>query len=317
MYRLLSLAFAFPAFLLAGCDSNEEPDLTPLTVSIIVAPSSTTPTGQDVVFTAVSFTSDIERYSWDLDGDGNEDDTGESAVFVYTTAGTYEAALRVTDADGQSTNVSEIITVTRVNVAPTAAFSYTPLAPRAGEEVTFTAAATDSDGSVAAYSWDFDADGTEDASGPVATYTFEDDGTFSVRLDVTDDEGATDNQVEQVSVADRFTSVTITRITVTDFPFTDANGQPWDPASGPDVFFALLDENQQFLASSSAAVDAQESDLPLVLDFTFESTDLSAFYFFGVYEEDIEAGTSRLVNTAALPDSCGRGSTGRTPTPTR
>jgi len=59
---------------------------------------------------------------------------------------------------------------------------------------------SDSDGSVASYSWDLGDDNT--GSGETVSHTYDADGTYSVTLTVTDDDGATDSTTESVSVSD-------------------------------------------------------------------------------------------------------------------
>ena len=89
---------------------------------------------------------DILTYAWDLDGDGAFDDSAAaSPQHTYTTAGTYQVRLRVTDPGGlQST--SDPITVDAGNSPPTAVIdppSPTSAAWSVGDAITFSGSATD------------------------------------------------------------------------------------------------------------------------------------------------------------------------------
>lgn len=93
------------------------------------------------------------------------------------------------------------------NTPPTAAFSYSPEAPSTGETITLDAStSSDSDGSVVSYNWDFGANGTVDASGESTEVTFDEAGSYDVRLQVTDDAGATDVTTKTIDVEDAGTT---------------------------------------------------------------------------------------------------------------
>jgi PKD repeat protein len=102
---------------------------------------------------------DALAYAWDLDGDGAFDDsTSSQPTYVYTTAGTYTASLRVTDTRGLTGTDTVTITVTG-NTAPTATIT-APTAGttwRVGDLISFSGSATDAqDGNLPAssLSWD-------------------------------------------------------------------------------------------------------------------------------------------------------------------
>ncbi len=84
------------------------------------------------------------------------------------------------------------------NEAPTADFSYSPTAPKVDETVQFTDASSDSDGSIASYSWDL-GDGTT-SSEAEPSHSYSSSGTYTVELTVTDDDGATDSKTQSITV---------------------------------------------------------------------------------------------------------------------
>jgi glucose/arabinose dehydrogenase len=96
-------------------------------------------------------------FAWDLDGDGQHDDsTSARPSFTYTVAGTYTAELRVTDAAGAST--TDAVTITAGNTPPTAVIAAPGPGVRwaVGDGVEFSGAAVDDqDGTLppAALSW--------------------------------------------------------------------------------------------------------------------------------------------------------------------
>ncbi len=129
------------------------------------------------------------NYTWNF-GDGHTA-TGITAAYEYTTAGTYHAALTVTDSAGQ-TDTEELTIEVTDNQVPVAAAQADVTAGEAPLTVLFDAGtSTDSDGTIVTYSWDFDSDGVEDAEGMTVEHTFTEAGEYHVTLTVTDDSGAT------------------------------------------------------------------------------------------------------------------------------
>jgi PKD repeat protein len=84
---------------------------------------------------------------------------------------------------------------------PDPVFVYSPQNPEPGKTVTFDASnSKDPDGNIASYEWDFQDDGTTDATGETPTHAFSSKGDYTVRLTVTDNDGATADKVRTVNV---------------------------------------------------------------------------------------------------------------------
>lgn len=87
------------------------------------------------------------------------------------------------------------------NFDPTASFTYAPRDPSPGETVTFDAGeSSDPDGSIVTYRWDFDGDGSFEATGEQVTHSFQ-EGTYDVVLEVVDDEGSTARETGAVTLS--------------------------------------------------------------------------------------------------------------------
>jgi len=110
--------------------------------------------------------------------------------------GTYTVTLTVTDDDGSTDSVSHDVTVT--DLAPTAAFTWSPEPQSEGSPIDFTDESTSSPDAIVSWSWDFGGLGTSADQNP--SFTFMDNGTYTVTLTVTDDDGSTDSISQTVTV---------------------------------------------------------------------------------------------------------------------
>jgi PKD repeat protein len=86
------------------------------------------------------------------------------------------------------------------NNQPTAKFTMDPGNPTNASNVAFTSKSSDPDGTITKYEWDFNGDGTVEATGESVTYSFSEPGRYSVNLTVTDDDGVTSSANKTVTV---------------------------------------------------------------------------------------------------------------------
>jgi len=135
----------------------------------------------------------IAGYAWDF-GDA-QTGTGKTGNHTYASAGTYQVKLTVTDNDGATGSVTKPVTVV-ANTAPNAKFTSTVANLRVDVDA---ATSTDADGTVSSYGWDY-GDG-QTGTGKTASHTYAANGTYSVKLTVTDNDGATDTKSADVTVA--------------------------------------------------------------------------------------------------------------------
>lgn len=156
------------------------------------------PTTQDEInFTDQSSDPDgeIVQWLWDF-GDGSTSEV-QSPSHRYTNDGTYTVTLQVTDDRGASDETSQEIKVS--NVAPKAAFSFTPEKPTDLDTVQFTDASQDPDGEIVKWLWDFGDGSTSDIQTP--SHRYADDGEYVVKLTVTDDDGAEASTSQTITVS--------------------------------------------------------------------------------------------------------------------
>jgi PKD repeat protein len=156
--------------------------------ALFVASVTTVMTNEAVLFDASSSRSGraVVLYEWDFDGDGAPDAVAGTPMIEH-----------VYRADGLFTvRLSAPLTIVVANRAPVAAVGAPEGILRAQIPVQFTGTASDGDGAVLAWAWEF-ADGSR-GEGPDPIHTYASPGTYIVRLTVTDDDGATSETVSAV-----------------------------------------------------------------------------------------------------------------------
>jgi PKD repeat protein len=161
-----------------------------------------------------AFTTDVDDLLLTVDGTGSNDPDGTIASYVwafgdgttkttttpttthtYAAGGTYDVSLTVKDDDGaSSTTLTKQVEAEAPNVPPVAAFT----SEVEDLEVTVDASASsDTEGPIASYAWTFGDGGT--ATGVTASHSYAAPGTYTVKLTVTDEDGATHEKTAQVT----------------------------------------------------------------------------------------------------------------------
>jgi PKD repeat protein len=134
----------------------------------------------------------ITGWAWTF-GDGATG-SGRTASHTYP-AGSWTAALTVTDSQGHTATVSHPVTVTAPpNQPPTAAFSATTN----GLTVTFASTSTDGDGTITSTAWTFGDGGT--GTGTSTSHTYAAAGSYTARVTVTDNLNATGTTTRTITV---------------------------------------------------------------------------------------------------------------------
>jgi PKD repeat protein len=147
------------------------------------------------------------RWDWTNDGTWDTNYSTERIVtHQYENPGTYTIRMEVKDSYDLISQMSLIIHVEPYNSAPTAKFYFTPEAPEMETEVTFDASESfdlEDDAQSLEVRWDFENDGTWDTgylNTKIKKYTYSEEGSYIVKLEVRDSGGLTDVLNKEITV---------------------------------------------------------------------------------------------------------------------
>ena len=142
----------------------------------------------------------LTGFSWSF-GDG-QSGSGATTSHVFTSAGTYNVTLTVTNDRGLTASTTRVVTV-GAGSGPTAVFVFSPTPVVANVETFFDASASrPAPGhTIVSYSWNWgDGDPISTRSTPLEAHDFGAAGTYIVVLTVTDEAGQQGTTTQSVSV---------------------------------------------------------------------------------------------------------------------
>jgi len=183
-----------------GCSDSIEHIVNSIPAPIANFTFPGTPCAQNLIpFTDLSQTNGggtIVQWAWNFDDPPsgmNNNSTAQNPSHSFTSAGTYNVRLIVTNTNGC---MDTTIIAVNVNARPTADFSADTAC--LGNMTTFTDLSSTTSGVIVSWLWDF-GDG-QTGTGSAPTHLYANAGTYTVMLAVTTSEGCTNDTTHQVIV---------------------------------------------------------------------------------------------------------------------
>ncbi|BCE02473.1 glycoside hydrolase family 6 protein [Marinicellulosiphila megalodicopiae] len=136
----------------------------------------------------------IVRYSWSIDGKTR---LGDEISYSFASDGDYDVILTVTDNDGLIGNAEVTINVTPANERPVAKPISSVLSGTVPLDVVFDGSTSTDDVGIEKYTWVI---ANESFNESIKNYTFQDSGTYIVKLIVEDEKGLRDEKTLTIEV---------------------------------------------------------------------------------------------------------------------
>jgi PKD repeat protein len=215
--------------------------------------------GETVWFTNTSTVTGgtISAWQWDFGVTPDDDRLAiqKNPALVYTTPGVYSVKLTVSTLKGVTASVSHDIEVIRQNLAPVAAFEWSPEVAYVGDKLQFKDLSTDEINDLKSWSWNFGDGSDSEQQNPTHTYT--DAGSYRVVLTVTDGEGlsASVEKIVEVNRQDIATALWSAKLA--------ASGQLLgsSPAVGTTYVYAASTEGKLVAFNRTSGAEAWSFDL--------------------------------------------------------
>jgi len=199
--------------------------VTPPPIPAFTAPASVR-AGEVAQFTDTSTGGPASSWTWNF-GDGTPPSTVQSPSHIFERPGTYTVTLTTTNVAGSAIATRSVVVLP---AAPSAAFTFTPVAPQQGATVQFT---DTSAGDRTSWAWDFGNGQTSDRQNPTTTYAAT--GSYTVTLTVRNAGGV---------------STTTRRVSVNPPPPVASFTAPITAFTGQDVTFTKTSTGAEPITSA-------------------------------------------------------------------
>lgn len=192
-------------------------------------------------------------WAWDFENNGSTDSTVQNPVYTFASAGTYTVKLTATNGAGShTTTVAAYIVATQP--APVANFTATPLSGTAPLSVTFTDTSTNLPTS---WAWDFENNGSTDATTQNTSHTYSANGSYTVKLTASNIGGST-SVTKTISVTSGSTvTMSFEGMIDRDVPRNYYNGGLSDAGAGPGpnygIQWKLISSDSNLVTTSAGA----------------------------------------------------------------
>ncbi len=244
-------------------------------------------TGETIHFYDDSIDDDGTIMAWQWDFDDGEYAIIKNPTHVYSSPGTYDVELTVIDNNGSTNSTSKQVTV--INASPTADAG--PDQVVNNTLVSFDGTdSSDPDGTIVSYNWNFG--DMKTGTGVTTTHNYSDDGVYTATLNVTDNDGASDEDACEITVD---TTLPVTNISINgtegDNDWYTSNVTvtllPTDATSGIDKTYYLLNNGTWATYTTSITISSEGENI-----IRFYSIDEAG------NEEDVNTNTIKIDKTA-------------------
>ncbi len=235
---------------------------------------STTIDGLTVTFNDLSSDAENNIVSTDWDfGDGNGSNQ-QNPIHTYASEGSYQVTLTVNDSDNAQDSFTRTVSVSQsnVNLPPSADFTYNAQ----GLSFSFIDQSNDSDGNITQWLWDFGDGNTASNQNP--NHTYNQAGTYSVSLTVSDDQSATETTSRNVVVTEPTSSSFVdfesgmgewTQSSINDWDWSLKSGSTASSSTGPNqgafgsqtyLYVETSKDRGAYYAGEQAAIESEAFD---------------------------------------------------------